>query len=73
MGTCNIAETTRGCTSAGVDASSGTGLEWGAAGSDEDDVCGVGAVCAALMAAAGEEGSDGFSTTRESGACSGEG
>jgi hypothetical protein len=32
----------------------------------------VGAVCAALATAAGEEGPDGFSITREGGACSGE-
>ena len=72
MGTCDAAKITRGRTSAGVDASSGTGLEGGTAGSDEDAVCGVGAVCAALTAAAGDEGSGGCSTTREGEACSGE-
>lgn len=78
MGACNVSETTRGCTSAEVDASagcsrgnSGTGLEERTAGSDEDDVGRVDAVCATLTTAAGEEGSGGFSTTREGRASSG--
>jgi hypothetical protein len=72
VGTCNVAETTRGRASAGVDTSApcsrgnaGTGLEWGTVGSDEADVGRVGAVCAAHATAAGEEGPDGFSITRE--------
>ena len=73
VGTCDVAKTTRGRRSAGVDASSGTGLEEGTVGSDEDAVCGVGAVCAALTAAAEEEGSGGFSATGEGGVCSDEG
>jgi hypothetical protein len=61
---CDVAETTRRRTSAGVDASAtrsrgnfGTGLEGRTA---EDD---LGRVCAALTTAAGEEDSGGFSTT----------
>jgi len=78
VGTCNVAETTRGRTSAGVDPSAGcspgnSGWEVGTAGSDENDVAKASAICTALKTAAGEEGSDGFSTTREGEACSGEG
>ena len=78
VGTCNVPETTLGRTSAGVDASaagsrgnSGTGLEERTAGSGKDGVGRVGEVCATLTMAAGEEGSGGFSTTREGRACFG--
>ena len=80
VGTCNVTET-GGRTSAVVDASatcpwpwgnSGTGPEEGTAGSGEDDVDRVGAGCAALATAAGEELSDGLSTTREGWTCFGE-
>ena len=72
VGTCDVAETTGGRTSAGIDASSacpwgssGTGSESGIARSEEGGVGREGASCAALTTAAGEERSDGFSTTRE--------